>query len=162
MRTEITLLLDDILRRAKALGWSQKELAARAGLREETISRAKKRGTVDTLTLAKLTQVLGAGLVVTPEPVDPLSGAEARHAQAGLRDAKWMLAWSNPNIDDDVLIRKALLSARFSAILQACLDFGVARVAAQWVSISQDRPVCANLVSDILANIERGRANAQS
>ena len=150
-------LLEALFARAKAAGWSQQELAAQAGLRPETLSRAKKRGKVDSLTLEKLTRVLGVELAVSGEPsaINP----------AGLKDPKWMLAWSNPNIDDDVLIRKALLTARFRAILQACLEFGHARVESQWVLTSQDPDLRGHstrgLVNDILANIRQGLSHAQ-
>jgi hypothetical protein len=86
-------------------------------------------------------------------------------AQVGLKDPKWMLAWSNPDIGDEVLIRKALMTARFTTILQACLDFGVTRVEEQWAILSRDPELSARtvpcLINDILDNIEKGFAHVQ-
>lgn len=140
-------LFEQILLQAKSVGLNQKELADRAGVRQETLSRAKKRGTVDATTLEKLANVLHADFSLN---------------QRGLRDPKWMLAWSNPSINDDVLIRKALLTARFSTILQACLEFGISRVTTQWQMVSGEVAHSTGLVNDILSNIRRGFEHAQA
>lgn len=85
-----------------------------------------------------------------------------------LRNPKWGLCWSNSDISDDVLIRKALVSGRFSVILQACLEFGLDHVKAQWDIVAQgvsEAPRLTtirtrSLVNDILANITEGFSRA--
>ena len=87
------------------------------------------------------------------------------HKSINLRDPSWGLAWSNPAITDEVLIRKALLTERFSVILQACLDFGIDRVREQWAIISQEPELMSSrtcsLVGDILGNISTGFSQAR-
>lgn len=92
----------------------------------------------------------------TTRPATPIS----------LRDPQWGFAWSNQNIADDVLIRKALAAGRFTAILQACLEFGMDRVQLQWPIVAQDpeltTPAIRNLVNDILRNIAKGLSHAET
>ena len=86
------------------------------------------------------------------------------YKSVSLRDPSRSLTWSNPDISDEVLIRKALITGRFSFILQACLEFGLDAVRAQWSVVVQDpeltNPVIRALVGDILDNIARGFAQA--
>lgn len=49
-------------------GWSQAELAARAGLSRPTIARIERGDDVSTATLAKVVVSLGLTLTVLPEP----------------------------------------------------------------------------------------------
>lgn len=87
-----------------------------------------------------------------------------------LRNPKWGLCWSNSGISDDVLIRKVLVSGRFSVILQACLEFGLDHVKAQWDIVAKDVTEdprltsirTRSLVNDILANIAEGFSRAGS
>lgn len=162
---KISSLFNDILLRAKSVGLNQKELASRAGIRQETLSRAKKRGTVDALTLEKLVKAVGADFSVVSVAASASAETFVQTTPIGLKDPKWMLAWSNPEIGNEVLIRKALLTARFATILQACLDFGVAPVAEQWSVLTREPELSARalpgLVNDILTNIKQGFAHAQ-
>lgn len=83
-----------------------------------------------------------------------------------LRDPSRGLAWSNSGITDEVLIRKSLATGGFTVILQACLDFGMNRVHAQWAIVCRDpeltNPTLRALVGDILENIAQGFANARA
>lgn len=55
-----------IIRQARAAhGWSQDELAERAGLSRPTIARAERGDDISTATLAKLAPVLGITIDVT-------------------------------------------------------------------------------------------------
>lgn len=86
------------------------------------------------------------------------------HKGVPLRDPSWGLAWSNPSISDDTLIRKALTTGRFSVILQACLDYGLERVRQQWSRVLQHpeltSPKLRWLTGDILDNISQGFSQA--
>lgn len=85
---------------------------------------------------------------------------------SSLKDPIWGFSWSNPNISDEVLIRKALIGVRFTTILQACLDFGLDHVRKQWGIVAQDSEPMSirtrSLVNDILGNITEGFSNAKS
>lgn len=87
------------------------------------------------------------------------------HTRVNLRDPQSGLVWSNQDVSDDVLIRKALVTGRFSLILQACLDYGIERVREQWDVVLQDpeltSPMIRSLTGDILDNIATGFSQAK-
>lgn len=74
------------------------------------------------------------------------------------------LVWSNPQADDSVHIRAALLKPTFTRLLDVVLEFGLARVRTEWTELQPDqtREVkrAAPAVTRILANIEKGFALA--
>lgn len=161
--TNVTAILNETLARAKELSLDQKELALLSGVRPETISRAKKRGTMDSRTLDKLVSAVGLQLSLQVRAKPEINALEHK---SRLRDSKWGLAWSNSAITDEVLIRKALVTGRFSVILQACLDFGLDRVRSQWTVVSQDSEMTSlmtrQLINDIINNITKGFSNVKA
>lgn len=157
--TDTSSILLQTLTRAKALHLDQKELASLAGVRQETISRAKKRGSLDSRTLDKL--ISAVGLALSLQACERVSQDALKDKSTSLKDPRWGLSWSNPNINNQTLIQKALTTARFGAILQACLDFGIDDVEKQWDMIAEDSN-SQSLVSDILTNIAEGFAHAQT
>ena len=76
------------------------------------------------------------------------------------------LVWSNPDAEDSVLIRAALLRPRFDRLLNVSLEFGVERVRQEWESLTgvQSREVerAKPSVERILHNIEEGFTSAIS
>ncbi len=60
-------LLDQILAAAKTQGIPGKELAVRAGITPETLSRMKGRGSGDALVLSALARVVGLRLTLVPD-----------------------------------------------------------------------------------------------
>lgn len=69
MNTNI-LLLSQIIELAKRKGLKQKDLAERAGISAETLSRAKKAGDMHLSSLNKLASIVGLKLCFCPdEPV---------------------------------------------------------------------------------------------
>jgi hypothetical protein len=74
------------------------------------------------------------------------------------------LVWSNPEADDSVHIRAALLRPRFARLLDIALEFGLDRLRHEWAALQGDstsdvqraRPS----VERILTNIEKGFAVA--
>ena len=62
-----TQLLAQIIRQAKAMGLKQKDLAERAGLSAETLSRAKKAGDMHASSLEKLASIVGLKLCLSPD-----------------------------------------------------------------------------------------------
>jgi hypothetical protein len=70
------------------------------------------------------------------------------------------LVWSNPDADDSVRIRCALLRPRFDRILDIAVEFGLVRVRREWAELEgDDTPEFRRArapVQRILANIEEG------
>ena len=76
------------------------------------------------------------------------------------------LVWSNPSADDSVHLQAALLHPRFSQLLELAVEFGAARLRAEWAELQCDniREVARarEPVERILNHIERGFALAAS
>ena len=60
-------LMAEILRHAKARGWSQNTLAQRASVPDSSISRIKRSGRADLDTLSKLASAVGLRLTLLPD-----------------------------------------------------------------------------------------------
>lgn len=129
-------LISQILAAAQAAGLSQKTLAERAGVKEETISRIKKRGTGNFGLIAQLAQVAGSPLTL----VAPVGQRLAKAQRTSFRDKYAVqLAWSNKHVSDDVLIRRALIKPGFHLLLDAVIEFGIDRVATAWAQLKSER-----------------------
>ena len=61
---QLTRLLESLQRRARALGITDSEWAARSGIRKETLSRLRGRPSCDFATLQSLARVVGASVEV--------------------------------------------------------------------------------------------------
>lgn len=66
-----TEIINTIIDTARALGISQGELATRAGIRQETLSRARKNSTLRFSTVQQLAQIAGLSLKLVPD--DPVA-----------------------------------------------------------------------------------------
>lgn len=129
-------LISQILAAAQAAGLSQKTLAARAGVKEETISRIKRRGTGNFLLIAELARVAGSPLTL----VAPVGQRLAKAQRTSFRDKYGVqLAWSNKHATDDVLIRRALIKPGFRLLLDAAIEFGIDRVTMTWAQLKSER-----------------------
>ena len=116
--------LDAVLAVARAQGLDQRSLAQRAGIRAETITRAKNRTTVEWKTLKALAEAAGLDLQVLAMP------RRAAGERSGLADPRLKLAWSNPDASTPTLIAKAIERRSFDLILRAAADHGIDMVAA--------------------------------
>ena len=76
------------------------------------------------------------------------------------------LVWSVDRPSDVVLLRAALLAPRFYTLLDACLEFGTARLRAEWQVLQNESTPeaqrAAPEVRRILRHIEDGFAYAQA
>jgi hypothetical protein len=76
------------------------------------------------------------------------------------------LIWSNPDVDDAIRIRAALLRPQFQRLLDITLEFGLPRVQEEWVTLlehsTHEATRARNSVERILANIEKGFSRAAS
>ena len=70
------------------------------------------------------------------------------------------LVWSNPDADDSVHIRAALVRPRFQQLLAITVEFGLERVWAEW-DVLQSEPTpeverARPSINRILSNIQEG------
>ena len=76
------------------------------------------------------------------------------------------LVWSNPDADDAVFLRAALVRPRFGRLLDVALEFGLDRVQYEWEELQQDKSPQVErarpIVERILANIATGFLKADS
>lgn len=76
------------------------------------------------------------------------------------------LVWSNSQAGEEVFLRAALLKPRYHTILDACAEFGLERVRAEWAGLAtegtQEARRAAPAVARMLRNIELGFADAQT
>jgi transcriptional regulator with XRE-family HTH domain len=156
-------LLDQVLARAQQAGLDQAQLARAAGLAPETISRAKKRGTMDLASIEALARVTGLRLGLAP--VETQSKARTTNAptRSPLAHPKWGLAWSNNDLDDDTLIRNALAQGGFMLLLEAVKAHGMEEVMNQWNQVKAGlKPRMQAEVERQLHNIQHGVSHAQA
>jgi len=62
-----TNIINEIIQAAKTNNISQGELASRAGIRQETLSRAKKNPNLNFTTVQQLAQIAGLKLKLIPD-----------------------------------------------------------------------------------------------
>lgn len=122
-------LLTNILEAARVQGLSQKVVAARAGVPEETLSRMKGRQAVKSDVLQKLAGAVGLQLALVPQPSSSPKMAAARQPFTQKYKA---LVWSNQNAPTEVFIRHALLRPDFSVLLDAAVEYGVPKLVKEW------------------------------
>lgn len=60
-------IINQIITAAKSQGISQGELATRAGIRQETLSRARKHSTLRFSTMQQLAQIVGLSFKLVPD-----------------------------------------------------------------------------------------------
>ena len=111
----LSLIQTQIFSRSSELGWTHAELARRAGVARETVSRLKQRQDADFSLLAKLCQALGLTM-------------EARSAQP-LR-LSFPYNWSNPAMSADAMMAAILERGLFEDVLEAARYWGLERLQA--------------------------------
>ncbi|GIL13655.1 MAG: hypothetical protein BroJett038_23750 [Chloroflexota bacterium] len=122
-------LIAEIVGTAHANGLTQKILAARSGITEETLSRMKKRGSGNLGLVVKLARAAGTRLGL----VDSSAPPRRTRGPVSFRDKYAVaLAWSNKDASDEVLIRRALVKPRFQLLLDAAVEFGVNKLSSEW------------------------------
>lgn len=91
--------------------------------------------------------------------------APMKAKRTSLADSSRGLAWSNPLVSDEVLVRSALHHGAYHLVLDAVLDFGLAFVQRQWalMLVDDDAAPSDRARTDVerkLINIERGLRSA--
>ena len=172
--SSVPQLLTLVLEAARQADMDQLGLAAAAGVAPETLSRAKKRGTIDLATLQALASVVGLSLSLESAAAADPPGPPSRRARkmtvagrAALSHPSRGLAWSNPAVSDEVLVRNALKRGSFHLLLDATLGYGLPFVREQWDLIRSDVGLglsgrTQTEIARKLDNIERGLRDAQA
>ena len=156
-------LLQQVFTAADARGLDQAQLATKAGLKPEMLSRAKTRADMELSTIERLAAAVGLQVVLWPleEHASSLVQPTLTRSPAPLSARRFGLAASNPNAREDVLLRNALLQGRFHAILEAAAQDGVPFVRQQLTQLREqgelDETESANL-ERMVKSIERGFA----
>jgi len=163
-------LIDEILRTAAQKNLSQKELAARAHLSEEALSRMKKRGSARLSAVERLAEAAGMRVAIVPAAQSDVSTASAANLSTPankatrFRDRHPELVWSNRGADDAIYIRRALVDPRFTTLLDAAREFGVDRLEREWQVLaatpSAEVRRAQQATTRILRNIRRGYEQA--
>lgn len=156
-------LLNQVLVTAQAAGLDQARLAKAAGVAPETISRAKKRGTIDLKSIDALARVAGLQLELVRDHLAAPNPQPPSERSSTLADPKWGLAWSNTRIDTGTLIRNALAKGGFALVLEAVRAHGLKEVMDQMQVIRPElKPRTQAELDRQLQNIAKGIANAQA
>jgi DNA-binding phage protein len=170
-------LLEAVLAAARRVGMDQSKLAEVAGLAPETLSRSKKRKSMEVQTLAALAQAAGLELAIQqrktrarvqshPAPSLPPRKAEAS-ANPPLSDPRWGLSWSSQSPKPEALVRNALKKGNYALVLQAVLEYGGPFVQEQLLALHTTGELQASTDSGealarMLRNIEKGISRAQA
>ena len=160
-------LIDQIIEAAKAKGVSQKELATRAQTTEETLSRAKKRGSAKLDLVQSLAKAAGVEIGIVRASVFKAATRKSQRTAVsaeGFREKYRQFAWSSPNASADMVLRRVLLRPAFQTLLAASLEFGVDKVMDEWNALKVEGGPetlrAAPITDRILKNIRNGQQQA--
>ncbi len=109
----LDLLQAQIFARSSELGWTNTELARRAGVARESVSRLKQRQDADFSLLSKLCQALG--LQIEAQLVQPLK-------------LSFPYNWSNPAMSAEAMMMAILERGLFDDVLEAVRYWGLERM----------------------------------
>ncbi len=136
--TSLSLVQSQIFSRSQELGWTHTELARRAGVARETISRLRHRQDADFSLLAKLCQALG--LTMELRTAQPLS-------------LSFPYNWSNPAMSAEAMMAAILERGLFEDVLEAARYWGLERL--QAVAQQQTlEPTVQRMLRNIAAGFE--------
>jgi DNA-binding phage protein len=170
-------LLEAVLAAARRVGMDQSKLAEVAGLAPETLSRSKKRKSMEVQTLAALAQAAGLELAIQQKktrarvqsPTVPALQPRKAEASANppLSDPRWGLSWSSQSPKPEALVRNALKKGNYAPVLQAVLEYGGPFVQAQFLALDATGELQAatdsgEALASMLRNIEKGISRAQA
>lgn len=126
----LATVISQIIEKAHKDGLSQKGLAKRVGISEESLSRMKKRGSARLGLVTQLADAVGLRVTVVPKNTQPPRQPPAERQP--FRDRYRALVWSNPDTDDSIYLRRALLQPTFQMLLDGAVEFGLPRLEQEW------------------------------
>lgn len=115
-------LVESLQQHLTASGLTKRELARRAGVRPELLSRLDSQQGSDIRTLQKLADALNLDIVLQAKAAAPNPSKARRLGLSMPYD------WSNGEISDVALIRKCLEYANLADLTRLALEFGVERL----------------------------------
>ncbi len=136
--TSLATLQTQIFARTSELGWTYTELARRAGVARETVSRLRQRQDADFSLLSKLCQALG--LEIEAKTTQPLR-------------LSFPYNWSNPAMSAEAMMLAILERGLFDDLLEAARYWGLERLQ----RVAQKHPLELN-TQRMLSNIATGFA----
>ena len=142
-------LIKSLHRYLAASGLTKRELARRAGVRPELLSRLNTQQGSDTRTLEKLADALNLDIVLQPRALTD-SPSKARRLGLSLP-----YDWSNPEISDIALIRKVLEYANLADLTRLAIEFGIDRLESELRSMP---PSLTRSATMVLPNIRAALA----
>lgn len=158
-------LMCQIVAIAQSQGINQKALAKRVGVREETLSRMKKRGSAQLRFVEALAKSAGVSLGLLtqggrPAPSHPPSSPPS------FQEKYRVLAWANPKASPTLLLRRALVTPEFQTLLDASIEFGVGAVVSEWKVLKESgdpeviraQPITERLLQNIARGYEQATA----
>lgn len=169
----LTDVAETLRRVRKARHWSQAAIAQAAGVSRVTVARMETQATSDMSLQVVMKLLDSAGYELKIEPKSKVSAekqAKNQRSEAVRRylaqtpspaDA-WPLKlefaynWSNPNMPEDVLIRKVVEKGRFHDLAVICKQYSLPRVRALAADLLASSPA----LQRSFANIEQGFARA--
>lgn len=138
--TSLATLQTQIFTRTSELGWTYTELARRAGVARETVSRLRQRQDADFSLLSKLCQTLG--LEIEAKTTRPLR-------------LSFPYNWSNPAMSAEAMMLAILERGLFDDLLEAARYWGLEPLQ----RVAQKHPPELN-TQRMLRNIAAGFAQA--
>jgi transcriptional regulator with XRE-family HTH domain len=158
-------VVSDILAAAQAKKMGQRDLAAKAGLSAEGLSRLKKRGSARLNVIENLARAAGVRLSVVAE--DTLRAPASPPAvQTTFRQKYRHLIWSDSKAPDILFVRRALLQPNFPMLLDATVEFGLPTIEREWDALeaegTQEARLAAPITARILRHIRHGYEQSRS
>lgn len=154
-------LIDQVIDVAKQRGINQKELAARAKISEESLSRAKKRGSTRLDMLQNLAKAAGLEIgILNRDQKLVVPSLRRKGKPESFRDRYRQFAWSNPKASEEIVVRQMLLRPSFQPILDAAVALGFEKVNSEWQALLLEAGPqtlrAAPVTERILRNIKNG------
>lgn len=143
-------IINELIDIASACGMTQKELAVKAGLNEESLSRMKKRGNGNLASVERVAEALGYKLAVVKKPVFP----RLDHAAS---------VWSSPKRKDDIsMLHARLAQASFLDLMTLAGLHGVDVVEEHLERVRPEiREARYRIQKEMLNNIKAGFMQAE-
>lgn len=163
MMINIELIAAQIKKARLEAKLSQAELAQRAGVSRATIN-ALENQTIREIGVRRLSTILQVAQNLSLASVTPLAATLSPQSSRIRKSETLALSfpydWSNPNIADDVLIRKVIERGLFEDIAKVSVRYGLDKVLPIANAYAQNNQFAAPALTRIMRNIGKAVANA--
>ena len=146
-------LVEKLLQLAAQRGFTQRHLASAAGVKEESISRAKARGSAQLRLVQSLAEAAQIEVALVPRSMGPSPALTTNPAE--FRAKHRALVWSNTTASDDILIRRTLVRPEFDRMVDAVAAFGLEKIELEWQILLDDNDPDARRARSITERLLR-------